>query len=124
MNESESVAREKPKNKNKRRKRLTHGDAQINSKPLVFYDHNRHPAAVLHELRPEITPHQYQFTEESMTSSHIRFHCSIRIDEGLAEPITVDGVGRSKQLAKNMAAQVKSLVAPFRSTAMSIVSER
>ena len=117
MDESNSSTSEKPK-----KKRQAHGNAHIKakrssaslpSKSIVFYDHNRHPAAVLHQLRPEITPNQYQFTEESVSSSPIRFHCSIGISEGLTEPITVDGFGRSKQLAKNMAAQVKSQLKPL-----------
>lgn len=105
MNESNSMAREKSKNKNKKRKRLGERVAQLNSKPLVFYDHSRHPAAVLHELHPEITSDQYEFNEEGVPSSSIRFRCSICISDGLETSITGHGVGRSKQLAKNMAAQ-------------------
>jgi len=74
---------------------------------MVFYDGNRHPAAVLHELRPEISPEKYSFEVEEFAPKQTRFRCSVTIDENVPEPIHSTGIGRSKQLAKNMAAQVK-----------------
>ncbi len=74
---------------------------------MIFYDGNRHPAAVLHDLRPEISSDKYQFQSEELSPRQTRFRCSIIIDQNVSEPITAIGVGRSKQLAKNMAAQVK-----------------
>jgi hypothetical protein len=74
---------------------------------MIFYDGNRHPAAVLHDLRPEISSDKYQFQSEELSPKQTRFRCSIIIEQNVSEPITAIGVGRSKQLAKNMAAQVK-----------------
>jgi hypothetical protein len=73
---------------------------------MVFYDGNRHPAAVLHELRPEISYDKYNFQLEEIAPKQTRFRCSLVIDQNVPESITATGVGRSKQLAKNMAAQV------------------
>lgn len=73
---------------------------------MVFYDGNRHPAAVLHELHPEISSDKYLFTTEDGPAKQTRFRCSVTIDEKVPEPVHSTGVGRSKQLAKNMAAQV------------------
>ncbi|CAF0966822.1 unnamed protein product [Rotaria magnacalcarata] len=72
---------------------------------MVFYDGNRHPAAVLHELRPEISSDKYSFTLEEIAPKQTRFRCSVTIDQNVAASINATGVGRSKQLAKNMAAQ-------------------
>jgi hypothetical protein len=74
---------------------------------MIFYDGNRHPAAVLHDLRPEISTDKYDFQSEEIAPKQKRFRCSVTIDQNVLEPITAIGVGRSKQLAKNMAAQVK-----------------
>ena len=73
---------------------------------MIFYDGNRHPAAVLHDLRPEISSDSYHFQSEEGSSKQPRFRCSLMIEQNVSEPITAIGVGRSKQLAKNMAAQV------------------
>ena len=73
---------------------------------MVFYDGNRHPAAVLHELRPEISSDKYHFELEETAPKQSRFRCSLIIDQNITEAITAVGIGRSKQLAKNMAAQV------------------
>lgn len=77
---------------------------------MVFYDGNRHPAAVLHELRPEISPDKYTFQLEEFAPKQKRFRCSVTIEQNVPESITAIGIGRSKQSAKNMAAQVYYLI--------------
>ncbi|UJR29844.1 hypothetical protein I4U23_017387 [Adineta vaga] len=72
---------------------------------MVFYDGKRHPAAVLHELHPEISFSKYVFQAEETSIKQPRFRCSLTIDAHVDEPIHVTGVGKSKQSAKNMAAQ-------------------
>ena len=74
---------------------------------MVFFDGNRHPAAVLHELRPDVSPDKYHFEQEESGPKQVRFRCSLTIGENVSEPITAVGLGRSKQIAKNMAAQVE-----------------
>ena len=76
---------------------------------MVFFDGNRNPAAVLHELRPDISPEKYRFEQEESGPKQLRFRCSMTIDENLPAAITGVGFGRSKQIAKNMAAQVQFL---------------
>lgn len=73
---------------------------------MIFYDGNPHPAAFLHDLRPEISSDNYRFDSEEAPSKQTRFRCSLSIEQNVSEPLTVIGVGRSKQFAKNMAAQV------------------
>lgn len=75
---------------------------------LIFYDGNRHPAGVLHDLRPDISADNYRFQSEEAPSRLTRYRCDLTIDQNQSESIFVSGFGRSKQLAKNMAAQVKS----------------
>jgi hypothetical protein len=76
---------------------------------MIFYDGNRHPAAVLHDLRSEISSDNYRFEPVESTAKQTRFQCSLTIDQNGSESIIAVGVGRSKQLAKNMAAQVGHL---------------
>src|SRR5690349_9712452 len=64
---------------------------------MIFYDGNRHPAAVLHDLRPEISSDKYHFQSEEISPKQTRFRCSLTIDQSGSESITVTGVGRSKQ---------------------------
>ncbi|CAF3456680.1 unnamed protein product [Rotaria socialis] len=96
-------------NQSTKRKGTKDESSGINKRPklidMVFYDGNRHPAAVLHELRPEISSDKYSFTLEEIAPKQTRFRCSITIDQNVTESINATGVGRSKQLAKNMAAQ-------------------
>ena len=73
---------------------------------MVFYDGNRHPAAVLHELRPDISSDKYGFQLEESDSKRKCFRCSVTIDQNGSDSVTAVGHGRSKQSAKNMAAQV------------------
>lgn len=73
---------------------------------MIFYDGNPHPAGVLHDLHPEISSKSYCFDSEEVSSKQTRFRCSLSIDQNDSEPVTFTGVGRSKQSAKNMAAQV------------------
>jgi hypothetical protein len=100
-------------NKNIKRKSNTNDLSAVSKRSklldMVFYDGNRHPAAVLHELRPEISSDRYQFELEETAPKQSRFRCSLVIDQNTTESITAIGVGRSKQLAKNMAAQVYSI---------------
>ncbi|CAF1499476.1 unnamed protein product [Rotaria sordida] len=105
-------------NKNIKRKSIKDDSSGVNKRSklidMVFYDGNRHPAAVLHELRPEISSDKYSFQLEETAPKQTRFRCSVTIDQNVSEPITAIGVGRSKQLAKNMAAQVKySIIITF-----------
>ena len=74
---------------------------------MIFYDGNPHPAAILHDLRPDVSSDNYSFGEETTPSKQIRFRCSLSIPQDTSEPLIAIGVGRSKQLAKNMAAQVR-----------------
>ncbi|CAF3192173.1 unnamed protein product [Rotaria sp. Silwood2] len=96
-------------NKNIKRKSIKDESSGANKRSklidMVFYDGNRHPAAVLHELRPEISSDKYSFQLEEIAPKQTRFRCSVTIDQNISEPITAIGVGRSKQSAKNMAAQ-------------------
>lgn len=73
---------------------------------LLFYDDSRHPASILHELHPNIHADTYQFEIAEISSHQTRFRCSLAIKKGPDEFLTVFGIGRSKQIAKNMAAQV------------------
>ena len=98
------------KKKNLKRKNRNHSLALSPKRfalpDMVFFDGNRHPASVLHELRPEISPDKYHFQLEESPQHQPRFRCSITIEKDLSEPIIAVGSGRSKQSAKNMAAQV------------------
>lgn len=100
-----------PINTNVKRKSINNESLSSNKRSklndMIFYDGNRHPAAVLHDLRPEISTDKYQFQSDEISPKQTRFRCSVTIDQHVSEPITAIGVGRSKQLAKNMAAQVK-----------------
>lgn len=75
---------------------------------MVFYDGKRHPAALLHELHPEISFDKYIFELEETSTKRPRFRCLLTIDTDVSEPIRVTGFGKSKQSAKNMAAQVRN----------------
>jgi hypothetical protein len=96
--------------KSLKRKGINNESSTLNKRSkltdMVFYDGNRHPAAVLHDLRHEISSDKYHFQIEETAPKQTRFRCSVIIDQNVPEPITAIGVGRSKQLAKNMAAQV------------------
>lgn len=95
---------------NIKRKNIHNESSSINKRSklsdMIFYDGNRHPAAVLHDLRPEISSDKYSFQSEEISPRQIRFRCSVTIEQKDSESIIAIGVGRSKQLAKNMAAQV------------------
>ena len=99
------------KNTKRKKASLQATSAQKRSKlaDMVFFDGHRHPAAVLHELRSDISLDKYHFEQEENGPNQIRFRCSVIIDENGAQPITAVGLGRSKQLAKNMPAQVELL---------------
>lgn len=93
------VFNEKPgASASKKRSRLT---------DMIFYDGNPHPAAILHDLHPDISSDNYCFEGEPTSSKQIRFRCSLSIPQNASEPLIAIGIGRSKQLAKNMAAQVR-----------------
>jgi dsRNA-specific ribonuclease len=96
---------------NIKRKHFYHDSSSANKRSklndMIFYDGNCHPAAVLHDLRREVSTDKYHFESEEIAPRQTRFRCTVTIDQNVSEPITAIGVGRSKQLAKNMAAQVK-----------------
>jgi hypothetical protein len=99
------------KTKNLKRKGISNESSSMikrsKSNDMIFYDGNRHPAAVFHDLHPEISSDKYQFQSEEISPKQTRFRCSVTIDQNVPETIIAFGVGRSKQLAKNMAAQVR-----------------
>ncbi|CAF1370391.1 unnamed protein product [Adineta steineri] len=100
-------------NKNRKRKGINNNNNNESSTitkrtklfDMVFYDGNRHPAAVLHELRPDISSEKFSFELEEISPKQSRFRCTLTIDQNVPETISSIGIGRSKQLAKNMAAQ-------------------
>ena len=102
-----------PKNKASKRKHRADGSTSAEKRSslpdMVFYDGSRHPAGVLHERRPELRSDSYHFETEATAANQTRFRCTLTVDKDLPEPINVIGIGRSKQFAKNMAAQVKIL---------------
>ncbi|CAF1046098.1 unnamed protein product [Adineta ricciae] len=98
---------------------------RIRLENMVFYDRKRHPAALLHELHPEISFDKYVFEQEETPTKRPRFRCLLTIDTDVSDPIRIIGFGKSKQSAKNMAAQraLIQLYPTYRPPAEEILTE-